>query len=81
MRPMKISQLFSDRAFLAEQKAFLGSEVEELLLQDHFKASFEMMFDHSLFWNLLRDRTGAIDHFPHLPSFGLLSLPNLIQTH
>lgn len=73
---MKISQLFSDRAFLTEEKAFSRGEVEELSSQDHFKANLGMMPGHSLFWNLFSDRIGATDHIPHLPSLGL-SLTNL----
>jgi hypothetical protein len=43
--PMKISQLFPDRAFLTEEEALFGREVEELFSQDHFKASFGMRPD------------------------------------
>jgi hypothetical protein len=77
VHPMKISQLFSDGAFLTEEKAFLGSEVKELSSRDYFKASFGVVFDQSLFWDLFSDRNGAIGHFAHLPSFGL-SLTNLV---
>jgi hypothetical protein len=36
-----------------------------------------MMLDQGLFWDLFRDRIGAVDHFHHLPSFGL-SFINLV---
>jgi hypothetical protein len=77
VRPMKISQLFSYWAFLAEEEALLGGEVEELSSHDHFKASFGMMFGQRFFGDLLRNWFGTIDHFPHLPSFAL-SLKNSV---
>ena len=48
VRPMKISQLFPDWAFLTEQEALLRGEVEELSSHDHFIVSFGMMVDQSL---------------------------------